>query len=221
MSIRDFFFGELSKCKGGGVSMQLHTIRDIVQTVNNDFFTQQLNRLLQQHDGRLTLVDGSSYPDFFTLIDNIKREAIGKIEIYARKDVNTNVNATLAVDITLLYGVVTVKPHWCAYKDSRAAEIVSTLLKPLHLKKLQGQTYLRWDVNEFEPLVEDKDYRTELESIFQLSMYPWTKKDEEHYPERMQRYVKDLEIATDVALRLMVASGQQLLDEFDALKYGQ
>ncbi len=84
----------------------------------------------------MTLSDGTSYPSFWSFIDKVDPEQVGFVEIYARQDVNDNVEATLACDIVLVNGVITVKPHWCAYKDIRADEVISTLLVPLHLKAL-------------------------------------------------------------------------------------
>lgn len=107
-----------------------------------------------------------------SFIDKVDPEQVGFVEIYARQDVNDSVEATLACDIVLVNGVITVKSHWCAYKDVRAGEVISTLLVPLHLKALQDKAYIRWDNGETEPLLQDDDHKAELERVFKVSKYP-------------------------------------------------
>ncbi len=120
---------------------------------------------------------------------------------HARQDVNDNVEATLACDIVLVNGVITVKPHWCAYKDIRADEVISTLLVPLHLKALQGKAYIRWDDGETEPLLQNDDYQAELENVFSVSKYPSAMSWGDTADQKVKQYKMDLECATDVGCR--------------------
>lgn len=189
----DFFFGKTHQ-GSKGITLQLSDIETLAEKVSDNFFTAQLNRMLQEHGGRLTISDETSLPNFWSLIDKIAIEQVGFVEIYARYDVNDSVNATLACDIVLLNGVLSIKSHWCAYKEIRAGEIVSSLLVPLHLKALQNKTYIRWDDGTTEPLLEMFDYQTELEKVFLLAKYPSA-------INRGVSYIIDLECATDTGRR--------------------
>lgn len=193
----DFFFGEYYI--KGGASIPLHKIEDVAGIVEPDFFVRQLNRFLAQHGGRVTLSDGTSHPPFWKFIDSIPPSSVGYIEIYARTDINRSVDATLACDIVLENGVVSVVPHWCAYKNIRADEIVSTLLVPLYLKGLHTRTYLRWEDGETDKLT-NWDHEDVLTAVFQLSKYPLAAVAMCTDDERRIRYnLRELKLANEVA----------------------
>ncbi|MEI8616494.1 hypothetical protein [Shewanella oncorhynchi] len=204
----DFFFGKAYQ-GSKGITLQLSDMESLAEKVSDNFFTAQLNRMLQEHGGRLTIADESSLPHFWGLIDKIDIEQVGFVEIYARYDVNDSVNATLACDIVLLNGVISIKTHWCAYKEIRAGEIISTLLVPLHLKALQNKTHIRWDNGTTEPLLRNDDYQTELENVFLLANYPSA-------INRDRSYKVDLESATDVGRRGF--SSEQAWDAYHELR---
>lgn len=189
----DFFFGKVHK-RGRGFTLQLNDVTVIAQKVSDSFFTAQLNRMLQEYGGLLTISNETSLPNFWSLVDKIVSEQVGFVEIYARYDVNDSVKATLACDIYLLSGVLSIESHWCAYKDIRAGEIVSTLLVPLHLKALQNKTYIRWDDGTTDPLLQMSDYHNELEMVFILAKYPSAMNSG-------GSYISDLECATDAGRR--------------------
>lgn len=105
MRKRDFFFGEVYE-GSGGATLRLSDMEPLARKVSAEFFTAQLNRILKEHDGQLTLSDGTSYPSFWSFIDKVDPEQVGFVEIYARQDVNDNVEATLACDIVLVNGVI-------------------------------------------------------------------------------------------------------------------
>ncbi|MDY6928092.1 MAG: hypothetical protein SWN10_13470 [Pseudomonadota bacterium] len=196
----DFFFGEYYT--EGGASISLRKIEDLAGMVEPDFFARQLNRFLAQHCGQVRLTDGTSHPPFWRLIDSIPPSSVGYIEIYARTDINDNVDATLACDIVLENGVVSVVPHWCAYKDIRADEIVSTLLVPLYLKGLHIRTYLRWEDGKTDKLTSGMDWGHEdvLKTIFKLSKYPSAGVPMCDDDRRRFRYnVRELKLANEVA----------------------
>ena len=198
---QDFFFGEYSASKGNA-SIALYYLEQRFTKVEPAFFTRQLNRFLAENGGHLTVSDGTSRPSFWGLIDSIEPSDVGFVEIYARNDVNNAVTATLACDIVLDNGIVSVVPHWCAYKAIRADEIVSTLLVPLYLKGLHARTYLRWDPKETtKVLVGDRWCHEEtLMQVFQLAKYPlatFTPTDDRD--KRLQRYIRELQCATEVA----------------------
>ncbi len=204
----DFFFGKMHK-GGLGFVLLLNDLTIIAQKVSDFFFTAQLNRILKEHGGRLTISNETSSPDFWSLIDKIVSEQVGFVEIYARDDVNDSVNATLACDIYLLNGVLSIESHWCAYKDIRAGEVVSSLLVPLHLKALQNKTYIRWDDGTTDPLLQMSDYHTELQMIFILAKYPSSINSG-------GSYISDLASATDVG-RLGLTS-EQAWDAYHKLR---
>lgn len=163
MKNNDFFFGQSP--------FNLFTINEISRTVSDTHFFVQINRFLSINSGRLDIFCGVSAPPFEELIRKLDKAKIVRIKIKARTDQNDAVNATLACEILLEQGLINVVPQWCAYKDTRAEEIVTTLLVPLHLMDLQKKTFLQVG-DELEPLLEANDFETELMSVFSLAQYP-------------------------------------------------
>ena len=134
MKNEDFFFGKKP--------FNLNDWRDLASSVSQDHFTAQLNRYLNANDNFLEIMDGTSHPDFSSLLGAISPAEIGNIRIFARSDQNDALKATLACDILLVNGVVRVTPQWCAYKEIRSSEIISSLLVPIHARALQDKTYV-------------------------------------------------------------------------------
>ncbi len=58
-----FLFGEVYE-GSGGATLRLSDMEPLARKVSAEFFTAQLNRILKEHDGQLTLSDGTSYPSF-------------------------------------------------------------------------------------------------------------------------------------------------------------
>ncbi|MCC0090621.1 hypothetical protein [Aeromonas veronii] len=196
MDKKDFFFGNIIKGKKGA-ELGLSDVINIADRVSSEFLTVQLNRLLKDLGGKVMLSDGTSYPRFWEFISKLEFVEIGFIEIYARMDMNDSVKATLACDIVLQEGIVSVVPQWCGYKEIRADEIVSTLLVPLHLKNLQGKTYLRESENVVGSLLVGTSYQDELEQVFALAKYPYAM-DSGH---KRAEYIDSLTCATNIAIR--------------------
>ncbi|WP_387489091.1 hypothetical protein [Photorhabdus sp. RM96S] len=217
MRKRDFFFGDVYE-GSGGATLRLSDMEALARKVSAEFFTSQLNRMLKEHDGLLTISDGTSHPSFWSFIDKVDTKQVGFVEIYARQDVNDNVEATLACDIVLVNGVITVKPHWCAYKDIRADEIISTLLS-LHLKALQDKAYIRWDDGETEPLLQNDYFQAELENVFLVSKYPSAMSWGDTADQKVKQYKMDLECATDVGRRGV--SSEQAWDAYRELRHNR
>jgi len=167
MSSTDFFFGEKKY-------LDLDDINDISKTVSPSHFTAQLNRYLSQNHGTMNIYHDTSSPDFYTFLGAIEKAAIGNIRLKARTDQNSAVDATLSCEILLEQGVVEIIPQWCAYKDIRAEEIVSTLLVPLHVSNLYLKTYLKNPTGELSPLCYDNNCERELKAVYSLSRYPHT-----------------------------------------------
>lgn len=198
--LTDFFFGKYYN-QDGQALMSLNDIVELAEKVSPDFFTRQFNRFLADHNGRLMLSDSTSCPSFWQFIDNLAPESVGYIEIYARTDINDSVDATLACDICLEQGIISVTPNWCAYKDIRADEIISTLLVPLHLKGLRDRSFIRWDDGKTEPLIRNEDWGSELQKIFILSKYPHAIGYREEGSRRMMAGIRELISASEVATR--------------------
>ena len=184
MSSTDFFFGEKKY-------LDLNDVNAISKTVTPSHFTTQLNRYLSQNRGSMDIYHGTSIPDFYIFLGAIEKGAIGNIRLKARTDQNSAVDATLSCEILLEQGIVEIIPQWCAYKDIRAEEIVSTLLVPLHVSNLQHKTYLKKPTGELSPLCHDNNYERELKAVYSLSRYPHTPSNED---------IASLEAATQIGL---------------------
>jgi len=194
--MQDFFFGDITAHKANGVKYPLRDMNDLTKRVTPDFFTDQLNRLVRIGNQRLTLTDDTSMPDFESLVSHIRPEAVGYVRIYPRKDINSAVEATLACDLIMKEGVVTVCPHWCAYKDIRAAEVVSTLLVPLHRTGLAARTYLD-DGEQEHRLIMLGSTEDEIRAVFRLAGYGLLLGHDDDSRRRLNQYVQDLCAASE------------------------
>lgn len=166
-TINDFFFGQLDN--SNPITMQLFSTVSKGQLVSPKYFSHQLNRLLNTHNNHVILSCGTSYPAFAELMSMIPQEDIGFIEIYARTDVNLAMNATLACDIFFPNGVVSVVTNWCAYKEIRAREMVSTLLVPLIKNNALNKSFIREGSDKYKLPTTNNEL---LGRIFSLSGYP-------------------------------------------------
>ncbi|EBV3242571.1 hypothetical protein DOH76_24105 [Salmonella enterica subsp. enterica serovar Oranienburg] len=191
MSNNDFFFGIINK-NNPELSLQKVVLQS--EKVSDSFFTEQLNRCLNWTGGRLVLKDETSSPPFWDFIKKILSDAIGIVEISARDDININVEATLSCDIYLSKGVVTVEPHWCAYKSMRADEIISTLLVPLHKKGLHDRTFLVSSDGQKERLLcmHHSNFLDEIMRVFILSRYYHSMNED-----KISEYASVIKLATE------------------------
>jgi hypothetical protein len=196
--INDFFFGSLSY-NNEVPSVPLYSLNNLSNKVSSQFFSQQLSRLLSSNGRELIITDDSTSPSFHVFLNKLSDDHIGFIEIHASTDINGCVDRTLTCEMFLLSGHVSVRPHWCAWKELRSNEIVTTLLVPLHLRGLEKNTYIRWDNGDTELLSKDDDYKTELENIFRLSGYPDTLNYCHPPGSILAYYTKHLNIAKDIA----------------------
>ena len=197
--MKDIFFGEIQSKRNQLPSVSLHDLTQLTERVSPEFFTGQINRLLQVVGGELVISDGTSEPEFEKLLGNLLESSIGLIELESQSHINSNVRATLSCSIFLPQGVIRVQPHWCAYKESRADELVSSLLVPLHLNAMIDKTSIRWSHDEFYPLLEDGLYREELFQIFRLAKYPF--KSDLEKDDRLERYIMNLDWADEVSAK--------------------
>ncbi|HMW73387.1 MAG TPA: hypothetical protein PKD17_16270 [Cellvibrionaceae bacterium] len=167
MTNKDFFFGDVFWLYDSA-ALHLGFMNELVRKVSPEYFTSQLNRLLRSNSGRIVVIDSRSCPDFDAFLRGIQKDAIGLVEIYARTDVNSAVVATLACDLFLQDGIVSVFAHWCSRNEEREAEIVNTLLKPIHAAGLDKKTYLRID-NKVERALYNGDHESEINRVIRLS----------------------------------------------------
>lgn len=187
--MKDFFFGNINKEQFKNIySIGLHQLTDIAEKVDVDYFTKQLNRLLISVGGNLVVEHGSSMPSFYKLLNKINSSEIGMVEVGARTDINDSVKATLECSLYLENGILNLRPHWCAYKDIRADEIISTLLAPLHENNLISKTFTVWSEGEAERFPEDIE--SQVGCLFSLSGYPYYSTHDED--QRMIRYKQEI-----------------------------
>lgn len=172
----DFFFGDVYYKRE--VAISLTRINSLLSQVPKHFAIQQINRLLMCAGGTVIVNDGTSYPDFADFLSVISCDDVGKVEISSRSDINENVNATLYVDLYFASGVVSIRPHWCAYKDIRSHEILTTLLLPLYEHGLHTRSFLvddgtgkKWLFDDLKR-VSDLDETELLTSVFSMAKYP-------------------------------------------------
>jgi len=187
--MKDFFFGNINNERIKNIySIGLHQLIDMAEKVDADYFTKQLNRLLTSVGGNLIVNNGTSMPSLYKLLNKIHSSEIGMVQIGARTDINDSVKATLECSFYLENGILNLRPHWCAYKDIRADEIISTLLVPLHENNLISKTFTIWSEGEAECFSEDIE--SQVSCLFSLSGYPYysTPDDEQ----RMIRYKQEI-----------------------------
>lgn len=90
-------------------------------------FSQQLSLLVAQCPNReLVVTDGTSYPAGF---EHILKSIVDLqlIILKGRTDVNNAVEKTLGIDFLVPAGVLSLRPHWTAYKEIRAQELLCDL----------------------------------------------------------------------------------------------
>lgn len=158
--IKDFFFGELER-SGKTLKSSLNKFGQLTGPVNKEYFTSQVERLFEEYKGfTLVLTDGTSHPDFESVLKKIDKDRIGLVKVFQRNDVNTNVDCTLACELYFKYGVIEVRPHWTAYKDIRMQEVFTTLIEPLWTQGLINKT----------SLVDKLDFTSETYKNLSMSM---------------------------------------------------
>lgn len=167
--MKDFFFGDING-QGGNVTIGLQELINIKnKTISKHHYTKQLNRFLHANNNQLVVQDGTSRPDFRSFLDRLDIDEIVCIEVEARTDINDSVTATLACNIYLDNGVISVRPHWCGYKKIRSDEVMSTLILPLYLNALEKKvTLMDDDQNTLTSLTPEQV----IKKIFTLSRYP-------------------------------------------------
>lgn len=195
MKKNDFFFGE--KCE----SMSLHAvIDDIAGSVSADFFTAQLNRYLSENNGRMEFRHNGPCPPFSKLLGKINKECIGNIKIFPRTDKNSAIGVMLSCEILMNQGIITIATQWCAYKEARAKEMISSLLIPIYLANVQSKTYLKWNDEKLEPL-STGSLEYEISEVFALA-------DNAQFPIE-KKYIDSIACATEIGSKGLAMSDAQ------------
>jgi len=132
--VSDFFFDTLDN-EG---HIHLSDLAAYGQITTPMYFKRALNRCLRNAPcNRIIASDASSHPpDFAKILSILDTDDIGLVVIGRRTDDSDDIKYTLDCQLWLEEGILDVQPHWTAYKEIRAEEIVTTLLKPLMKKEL-------------------------------------------------------------------------------------
>lgn len=168
----DFFFGQTSSGSiDGAPTHSLTSVLESLQGVERVFGTAQFNRYLAANGQLVVVTHGTSCPNFYSLLDKMDCNQIGRIEIIQRTDRNLNVPGTLGCDLYLPHGILRFLPHWCAWKKERAREIVTSLLVPLHIRNLISRTLIRNSDGTLMPILHGENYDFEITQVLKLAGY--------------------------------------------------
>ncbi len=178
----DFFFDTLDN-EG---NIDLSDLAAYADITTPKYFKRALNRCLRDiPNNRIIASDASTHPaGFAKILSLLDADDIGLTVIGRRTDVNDNVKYTLDCQLLLEEGILHVQPHWTAYKEIRAEEIVTTLLRPLMKKGLFSRTFIN---DNYESNYHDWQSISELSEIelvsiiFNLAGYPIEPEDAEPY----------------------------------------
>lgn len=166
--IADFFFGTLYSKDNTVTSIGLHRLLERTEYCKPAHFTAQLRRVIGEH-GNLEATDGTSAPPFMKLLKGLDLDHVGMLQIKGRRDVNEN-TGTLSCTLFFVEGTLEVSAHWCAWKELRASEIISTLLGPLITMDLLDRTLIL--DNGMESGLP-KDSESLVQALFRLAGTPY------------------------------------------------
>lgn len=155
MKKNDFFFGEILK-SGGHFNKPFCDVIELSTQVSAFYFTTQIERVLTALEGEFILNCDTSYTEVYRLIEKLNALNIGKVELVRVKYHPPEIPFVLTCKFYLRNGVVSVRSHWCAYKEVRAEELVHTLLAPLFQYNLISKTYISYD-GELESVSNDTE----------------------------------------------------------------
>lgn len=165
VKIDDFFFGEIYQMKNE-VEISLDDVIITAKTSPKNYFNDQLKRLVDCYKS-IIMTHETSMPDFDVFMSQLKIDEVGMVVISARTDVNESVGTTLDCTIYFSNGTINVRPHWCGYKETRADEIISTLIAPLIKNGCHERTYV---VNsDGERSLIDKDFKDAINTVMSVA----------------------------------------------------
>ena len=165
----DVLFGEVYT-RNNINTIQLSNITNASNRLQPRELGLQLNRLLRQNNGEVEAVDSTSSPDFYLILDKLLQSDVHCIYIGKRTDQNNSVKATLDCSLFLNDGLLKIVPQWCAYKEIRANEIVSSLIEPIFRNALLDRVYIDYGQNKYENLPSSVEEASG--ELFALSGYP-------------------------------------------------
>ncbi|WP_054070432.1 MULTISPECIES: hypothetical protein [Pseudomonas syringae group] len=155
MTSNDHFFGQVEiSSRTSEAILSLNTVVQLAQLVGRDHFTAQLRRLLSVH-GHVALTNGTSAPDFATLLQHLLYEQIGYARLGLRQDISEGNN--LVCTLIFVEGTLEIRAIWTGYKELRAYELIKTLLLPLRHSGLAERTFFLKDQGSLVRLPKDSE----------------------------------------------------------------
>lgn len=160
----DFFFGSIDSKKITTGNLYLDDLLTHPPQVNPSYYTKQLNRLLRENAGTLSIKCADHIPDFPTFIEKIDSTEVELIYVYARKDIDRYGSTTLACKLYLDDGIADVTPHWATDHESEKW-LSGTLVVPLLENGLSERCYAYFNENKIEPLFDGSGVESALNRI--------------------------------------------------------
>lgn len=171
MTYHDHFFGQVEiSSRPSEAILSLYPVVQLAKLVGRDHFTAQLRRLLSAQ-GHVALTDGTSAPDFATLLQHLQCDQIGYARLSLRQDISEGHN--LVCTLVFVEGTLEVRAVWTGYKELRAYELVKTLLLPLRHSGLDERTLFQEDRGSLKRL--PKDSESQLLAILSYHGEPYSR----------------------------------------------
>lgn len=170
MPVYDFYFGELYWREGTNqLAIPLYELLEKARISGAQHFTAQLRRVIKDQ-GHLIASDGTSAPPFPQFIQSLDTDQVSLVRIGGRTDVNEN-TGTLECTLIFVEGPLHVITHWCAWKELRAYEIISTLLVPLISSGLISRTVIS---SKGKDCLFPRDHSAMVDELFYLAGNPYS-----------------------------------------------
>jgi len=161
----DFFFGEIKRHADSGLTLNWPALQDTAKLVSSELFTKQLNRLLRDVGEPVAICDGSSSPNFYSLLDCLNGDDIACIELYTDHLVpGSDDRLVLSCKIYLLEGILDFKTSWMA-DNQYASQLIDSLLLPIHRHGLKHKVFINGGLGKKIPIANDGP-QTELGLVF-------------------------------------------------------
>lgn len=127
---KDFLVGDINRLS------DMRLVRAI-SGGREGYSISQLNRLFKIKPV-LEVYNGTSHPDFYDFLEAVDPKNIQKVEIITREYDIECVGDVYGASLYFENGIIRYLPHWTAYKQIRAEEIITTMLEPLKITGLGG-----------------------------------------------------------------------------------
>ncbi|NOI06669.1 hypothetical protein [Vibrio anguillarum] len=126
--MKDFLVGDINELSSSRLVRAISGGRE-------GYSISQLDRLFKIKPV-LDVHDGTSHPDFGDFLEAVDPKNIQKVEIITHEYHVECVGDVYGANIYFENGIIRYLPHWTAYKEIRAEEIITTMLTPLKLAGL-------------------------------------------------------------------------------------